>query len=122
MSVVIISSANTNDIKLVTDVVDNTVIKRRSYKTKTERGRGRRRFQHLCLGKAYNSEPEEQELIKRGYTAFSSKEKNKCKRDGDQDYSTTLLKSEKAFCKKMVGCRANKFMMAQQAQETVNKV
>ena len=23
--------------------------------------------QHLCLDKAYNSEPEEQELIKRGY-------------------------------------------------------
>ncbi len=51
-------------------MVDNTaVIKRLSYKTKiTERGRGKRiQFQHLCLDKAYNSEPEEQELIKRGY-------------------------------------------------------
>ncbi len=68
---VVISSASTHDIKLVTDVVDNAVIKRPppSYKTKTRR-RGRRRginLQHLCLDKAYNSEPEEQELIKRGY-------------------------------------------------------
>ena len=28
---------------------------------------GRKTEQHLCLDKAYNSEPEEQELIKRGY-------------------------------------------------------
>jgi transposase len=49
-------------------VVNNVVIKRPpSYKTK-KTGRGRRRkFQHLCLDKAYNSQPQEQELIKRGY-------------------------------------------------------
>src|SRR4051794_32867458 len=58
----VISSASTHDIKLVTDVVDNAVIKRPSYKTKTGR---RRKLQHLCLDKAYNSKPEEQELIKR---------------------------------------------------------
>jgi IS5 family transposase len=65
----VISSASTHDIKLVTDVVDNTVIKRPpSYKTKkTVRERRRRKLQHLFLDKAYNSEPEEQELIKRGY-------------------------------------------------------
>ena len=64
---VVISSASTHDIKLVTDVVDNVVIHKRpplSYKTKT---RKRRKIQHLCLDKAYNSESEEQELIKRGY-------------------------------------------------------
>ena len=63
---VVISSANTHDIKLVTDVVDNVVIHKRppSYKTKTGR---RTKLQHLCLDKAYNSEPEEQDLIKRGY-------------------------------------------------------
>jgi hypothetical protein len=51
-------------------VVDNAVIHKRpsSYKTKkTERGRRRRKLQHLCLDKAYNSETEEKELIKRGY-------------------------------------------------------
>ena len=66
---VIISSANTHDIKLVTDVVDNRVIHKRSspsYKTKKTRI-GRRKLQHLCLDKAYNSISEEQELIKRGY-------------------------------------------------------
>ena len=62
---VVISSANTHDIKLVTDVVDNAVIKIPSFKTK-KTGR-RRKLQHLCLDKAYNSETEEQELIKRGY-------------------------------------------------------
>jgi len=63
---VVISSANTHDIKLVTDVVDNRVIKRPSNKTRTKgrRRRRRRKLQHLCLDKAYNSEQEEQELIK----------------------------------------------------------
>ncbi len=61
----VISSASTHDIKLVTSVVDNTVIKRPSlYKIKTRR---RRKLQHLCLDKAYNSEHDEQDLIKRGY-------------------------------------------------------
>ena len=52
---VVISSANAPDIKLVKDVVDR-VIKRPSNKTRTT---GRRRLQHLCLDKAYNSELEE---------------------------------------------------------------
>ena len=60
----VISSARTHDIKLVTDVVDNRVVKRPSNKNRTK---GRRRLQHLCHDKAYNSEQEEQELIKRGY-------------------------------------------------------
>ncbi len=47
------------------------VIKRPpSYKTKTgERGE-RRKLQYLCLDKAYNSESEEQELIKGGYVLY----------------------------------------------------
>ena len=50
-------------------MVDNAVIKRSSYKTTTTTGRRRRgrKLQHLCLDKAYDSEQEEQELIKRGY-------------------------------------------------------
>src|SRR3982751_3377519 len=74
----VISSASTHDINLVTDVVDNTVIRRRrpssSHKSKLET---RRRLQHLCLDKAYNSEPEEQELNKRGdmYCIFLRKGK-----------------------------------------------
>src|SRR3954453_14160919 len=58
----VISSASTHDIKLVTNVVDSRVIKRpsSSSKPKTERRKRRRQQQHLCLDKAYNSEPEEQ--------------------------------------------------------------
>ena len=57
----VISPANTHDINLVIDVVDNAVIKRK-------KGEGRRtRRQHLCLDKGYNSVQEEQELIKQGY-------------------------------------------------------
>ena len=45
---IVISSASTHDIKIVTDVVDNRVIKRPSNKTRTKGGR-RRKLQHLCL-------------------------------------------------------------------------
>ena len=59
----VISSASIQDIKLVIDVVDNSVIKRRQLPSHKPKLRTRRRLQHLCLDKAYNSEPEEQELI-----------------------------------------------------------
>ena len=54
----IISSASTHDIKVVTDVVDNVVIKRPSSKYRNRKGRIRGQ-QHLCLDKGYNSEHEE---------------------------------------------------------------
>lgn len=64
---VIISSANTHDIKAVTDVIDNSVIKR-TFVSKPKRGkRQRRTHHHLCLDRAYQSKPIEQEIIKRGY-------------------------------------------------------
>ena len=70
----------THDIKLVMDVVDNSVIKRRHQRQlpshKTKRGT-RSRLQHLCLDKAYNSELEEQELIKRGYVLHIPYKKKK---------------------------------------------
>jgi len=63
----IISSANTHDIKAVTDVIDNTVIKR-TFVSKPKRGkRQRRKYHHLCLDRAYQSKSIEQEIIKRGY-------------------------------------------------------
>ena len=82
-----ISSANTHDIKLVTDVVDNRVIKRPSNKTRTKGRRGRKR-QHLCLDKAYNSEQEEQELIKRGYVLHIPPKR---KRDEKEEIKVTTL-------------------------------
>ena len=62
----VITSASTHDIKAVTEVIDNAVIKRPTsiviqlQKTETTK-------QHLCLDKAYNSKSVKQEIIKRGY-------------------------------------------------------
>lgn len=83
----VISPASTHDIKLVTDVVDNTVIKRpRSSTSKSRRGtKSRRLIQHLCLDKGYNSVEEEQKLIKRGYVLhipIKNKNKNKNNKKG----------------------------------------
>ncbi len=88
---VVISSANTPDIKLVTDVVDNRVIKRPSFKTK-KTGRRRRKLQHLCLDKAYNFEQEEQELIKREYVLHIPPKR---KRDEKEFKVTTLYRSNR---------------------------
>ena len=86
---VVISSATTHDIKLVTDVVDNAVIKRpSSYKTK-KIGRGRRRNQHLCLDKAYNSKQEEQELIKRGYVLHIPTKRKRDKNEKEEEDKVT---------------------------------
>ena len=65
----VISSASTHDIKRVTDVVDNTIIKRSlSSSSSTKRSlSGKRKLQHLCLDKAYNSKTAKQEIIRRGY-------------------------------------------------------
>ena len=76
---VVISPASTHDINLVTDVVDNTVIRRISSKSKNER----RQQQHLCLDKGYNSAEEEQKLIKRDYVLhIPIKKKKKKKKKG----------------------------------------
>ena len=60
------SSANTHDIKLVTDVINNVVVKRSSPSTKCSSSR-KRKQQHLCLDKAYSSRTVKQAIIKRGY-------------------------------------------------------
>jgi len=64
----IISPASTHDIKLVTDVIDNTVIKQTFVSNKPKKGMKQKpRHNHLCLDRAYQSKPIEQEIIKRGY-------------------------------------------------------
>ena len=56
----IITSASTHDMKAVTYVIDNSVIKR-SFVSKPKRGkRQRRKYHHLCLDRAYQSKPIEQ--------------------------------------------------------------
>ena len=59
------TSASTHDVKAVTAVVDNAVIKRPTPTIST--AKNRKTKQHLCLDKAYNSKIVKQEIIKRGY-------------------------------------------------------
>ena len=64
----IITSASTHDIKAVTDVIDNSVIKRTFVSSKPKEGmKQRSRHNHLCLDRAYQSKSIEQEIIRRGY-------------------------------------------------------
>ncbi|NOJ32325.1 MAG: hypothetical protein DA329_09335 [Candidatus Nitrosocosmicus sp.] len=54
----LITSANTHDVTVTTNTIDNKVIKRPSkYKHK----------QNLCLDKVYHSKEVEQEISERGY-------------------------------------------------------
>jgi putative transposase len=95
---VVISSASTHDIKLVTDVVDSIVIKRpSSAKHKSKR---RMRLQHLCLDKAYNSKIEEQELIKRGYVLHIPIKKKKKKKKGGEDSEEIAIQNRKKYSPK----------------------
>ena len=78
----VISPSSTHDVKLVTEVVDNTVIKRPK-----SLSRLRRRLRHLCLDKGYKSteeEEEEQELIKRGYILHIPIKKKKKGKDSKE--------------------------------------
>ena len=106
---VVISSASTHDIKLVTDVVDNSVIKQRpsSYKPKSEK---RRKLQHLCLDKAYNSKQVEQELIKRGYVVYITYKRKKSEKYEDEEIKTKTkpnLNRKKYSAKRWVVERTN---------------
>jgi IS5 family transposase len=76
----VISPASTHDIKLVTEVVDKTIIKRPPPSSKSKNKR--RQQQHLCLDKGYKSAEEEQELIKRGYILHIPIKKKKKKKKG----------------------------------------
>ena len=63
----VITSANTHDIKAVTDVMDNAVIKQQQLTSPTPTAKTKTIKQHLCLDRAYSSKVVEQEIIKRGY-------------------------------------------------------
>src|SRR4051794_3414362 len=65
----VITPASTHDIKAVTNVIDNSIIKQPlvSNKPKKEGMRRQWMYQHLCLDSLYSSKPIEKEIIKRGY-------------------------------------------------------
>ena len=103
----VISPASTHDIKLVTNAVDSMVIKRPSPSSRPKTGRGkRRRLQHLCLDKAYNSEPEEQELLKRGHVLHIPQKRRKGEREkGNVEVKATtqhILNRKKHSAKRWV--------------------
>ena len=71
---IFITSANTHDVIVATNTIDNIVIKRPSYNKSKHK-------QNLCLDKAYHSKEVEQEMIKRGYIPHirhRREEKNYC--------------------------------------------
>lgn len=105
---VVISSANTHDIKLVTDVIDKVVIRRpSSFKYRNWRIRIKRQ-QHLCLDKGYNSEHEEMELIKRGYVLhIPIKKKKKKGTNNEKDITRLIFKIRKHSPKRWVVERTN---------------
>ena len=91
---VVISSASTHDTKLVTDVMDNTIIKRSSSSTKRKLSR-KRKLQHLCLDKSVQfQDGETGNHQPRICTAFTVQEK---KRRG-QGRNTKDVKSKKTSC------------------------
>ena len=61
-----ITSANTHDVTVAIDTVDNMVIKRQT-SSSTTTYRNKKMKQNLCLDKAYHSKEVEQEIITRGY-------------------------------------------------------
>ena len=72
---VIISSASTHDVKLVLDVVDNAVIKRRISSARTKDAKTKK--QHLCLDKAYIQTRRTRNSKTRICTTFTLQEKKR---------------------------------------------
>ena len=72
-------------------MVDNSVIKRpsSSSKPKSRRREEGEDYNIYVLDKAYNSKPEEQELIKRGYVLHITPKEREVKRGGGQDGNIT---------------------------------
>jgi transposase len=95
----ILSSASTHDINIVTEVVDNALVRIRK--------RGRDRRQHLCLDKGYNSAEEEQELIKRGYVLHIPIKKKKKKGANSEEKIEAIPNRKKYSPKRWVVERTN---------------
>ena len=95
----IISLASTHDIKVVTDVIDNSIIKRTFVSSKPKKGmKQRQQDHHLCLDRAYQSKLIEQEIIKRGYIPhipYKRKRGQMIKKANQKRYSSSSSSSAK---------------------------
>jgi transposase len=91
--------ASTHDIKAVTDVIDNSVIKRTFVPAKPKKGmKQRRQYHHLCLDRAYQSKLIEQEIIKRGYVPhipYKRKRGEMIKKANQKRYSSSAAKNKR---------------------------
>ena len=82
----VITSASTHDVKLVTNVIDNTLIRKpTSLYISKERKRKQQQQQHLCLDRAYNSKSTEQEIIKRGYVPHIPYKRKRGEKKAEKD-------------------------------------
>jgi putative transposase len=63
LSIVIITAANTHDMKATTETLDCCIVTKRPLPTKKKK----QQQQNLCLDKGYNYPEIEHEVVKRGY-------------------------------------------------------
>ena len=84
--VVVITSANTRDMKAAKDTLDRVIVQRPSCK------------QNLCLDKGYDFSEIEREVIKRRHYTYLSQRRRSSEKD-----KILLFSKEK-------GCRKNKFV------------
>ena len=99
---VVISPASTHEINLVTEVVDNIVIKRSKSLSRSRRGR----LQYMYLDKGYKFVEEEQELIKRGYLLHIPIKKKKGKK-GEEGKEIAIPNRKRYSPKRWVVERTN---------------
>ena len=67
LSVVVITAANTLDMKSAAKTFDNIVIIKRRRRERIQASSSSKTIQNLCLDKGYDSQEIEYEAIKRGY-------------------------------------------------------
>ena len=96
----VITPASTHDIKAVTEVMYNAVIRRPTSTISATKNKIIK--QHLCLDKAYNSRTVKQEIIKRGYVPHIPYKRKR----GEEIKESEKQHRKKKSCKKM-GCGKN---------------
>ena len=70
----VITSAKTHDLKAVTNVIDNSVIKQ-PFVSNKPKGRKHRKHNHICFDRAYQSKSIKQEIINCDYVPHTIQKK-----------------------------------------------